>query len=207
MTENDSQPASKEVLEEKLRNRIISLVAQIKSKRNRPCYDSIHHHLHRDVQYKGMEKNDLCPFIDTMVSDGYLVNIGTGTNESFKVVEKEAPVVSFEGPPNERPTSKLPSVAEVGEPTTNEKEDSTADGNLDQRFGSFMFEVMKAVDHKITELFKNFSSNTNPCEASGTSQDRSADPHPNQSLQDEIDSLREQLREKDAMILKLQQSC
>ena len=62
---------SKEVWDEDLRNRIKSIILQIKANRNRPCYQSIYDHLRKTEQYQRIDIFlDLVPFIDTMVSDG-----------------------------------------------------------------------------------------------------------------------------------------
>ena len=77
---------SKEQKDEDLRTRIMLIVTQIKRNRNRPCYQSIHDHLKRDMQYQEIDKNSvLIPFIDNMVNDGHLKNTGR-EKESFLVV-------------------------------------------------------------------------------------------------------------------------
>ena len=66
----------------------------IKTKRNRPCYQSIFDHLRKEPQFKAMNMENLCPVIDSMISDSILIRTGNQDKESFKVsVQKSNPLL------------------------------------------------------------------------------------------------------------------
>jgi len=62
------------VYDQDLENRTLKIVEKIKSGRNRPCRDNIHHHLTRGG--KDIEKEQVKLFLDELVCKGLLKNIG-----------------------------------------------------------------------------------------------------------------------------------
>ena len=118
---------TKELIDEDLRTRIKLIVSQIKSHRNRPSYQNIYDNLKKDDKYREIDKNsDLIPFIDSMVSEGHLLNTGK-EKESFSVVSDEL--------------------------SRKDPEKSGEEDQLANRLNDFMKTVLDVVDNKMVERF------------------------------------------------------
>ena len=201
---------SKEVWEEDLRNRIKLIVKQIKTNRNRPSYQNIYDHLTRDTQYQALEKNaDVIPLFDTMVSDGFLSNIGR-EKESFAVVSELPVMNSTEKTPNEECTNAFKEQNDGSHPNEHMVEaEKDEDQQLHVRLNEFMIKVLSAVDSKIEERLMNLhlqnhvNHQTTPRRSSTTTpRQLPRTPMEVETLREEIKGLRDQLKEKDRLIFQ-----
>lgn len=84
-SDDDEITVSAEFRAADIEKRILGIIDVVKNRRNRPCYQSIHEHITRELQYRDISKEELRQHINNLLKDNIIRNVGTEDKESYRM--------------------------------------------------------------------------------------------------------------------------
>ena len=185
-----------------LEDRIVKIIAKIREKRCRPCYQNIYTQLNQGG--KEININDLKVFIGNMVENGLLINRGCLEKESFYLNNGERNNVQDESEAESEVQNNINSP-----PIENYINSPSIENYINEKFHDTLInlintEVKKAVKLELQTLTNDDKIECrNNMEVTNDHMEVTDDHLDNNRLKDELFTLRSKIKYKDNIIKKL----